>query len=292
MPTVKHSRSDLATVEQVRSPKDFFAETRSSQELWPERILCFTRLTPEDPRPEFGRHHHHRYVLAVNWRNAGVMFVDERRFLLRNDEALLIFPFQFHHRFRFQHASVLWQFITFEMKDGSALEALRLSPHRRLQQKDFELLLNLVRAWNRSGDQGELAPWLALVLNRLLRAPLAVKARWDPELKVSGSFLIKVNKHCLARLHEPFGLKELAGWLSMSESHLRASFRRVTGISLGQHLRRLRLQKAMGMLVQSDLNITQISEKCGFDSVFTFSRSFRRFTGVTASEYRTHAALP
>ncbi len=292
MPPAKHSRRDVVAVERLRTPKDYFAETRSSLELWPEKILCFTRKTAmESDSQPLARYHHHRYVLVVNWMNSGEVYVDERRFLLQSDDGLLIFPFQFHHGFKFRRPSVLWQFITFEIKDGSALEALRLSPHRRFQRRDFELLSNLVQAWNRSGDQDELAPWLALILNRMLRAPRAVKERWDPELKISGSFLVKINKHCLARLHQPFGLKELAGWLSMSESHLRASFRRTTGMSLGQHLRRLRLQKAMGMLVQSNLNVTQIAEKCGFDSVFAFSRSFRRFTGITASEYRTHSAL-
>ena len=57
-------------------------------------------------------------------------------------------------------------------------------------------------------------------------------------------------------------------------------------MSLGRHLRHLRLQKAMGLLLQSDLSITQVAERCGFDSIFTFSRSFHRFTGLTARDYR------
>ena len=90
----------------------------------------------------------------------------------------------------------------------------------------------------------------------------------------------------MSHLQSSVTLSELSQQLGVSQSHMRALFRAETGISLGQHLRRLRLQKAMGLLVQSELSITQIAEQCGFDSIFSFSRSFRRFSGMMAKEYR------
>jgi AraC-like DNA-binding protein len=282
-----------AEVRRLRTPTDYFAGTRSSLELWPEKILCFTRKTRREADLEpLARHHHHRYVLVVPWKEAGEVYVDERRFFLQNGHALLIFPFQLHHGFKFSRGNLLWQFVTFEMKEGAALEALRLHPLRALEEGNFALLSNLARAWNRSDDRDELAPWLALILNRLLNSSHAVKEHREQKPRVANSLMLKINQQCLPYLHQPFGLKELAMRLSMSESYLRACFRRSTGMSLGQHLRRLRLQKAMGMLVQSDLTITQIAERCGFDSVFTFSRSFRQFTGITAREYRSRVASP
>lgn len=286
----------VAQMRRLRTPSDYFAETRSSLKLWPEKILCFTRKNQKEVLAEpLARHHHHRYVLVVPWRGGGEVYIDERRFLLKHPDALLIFPFQFHHGFHFGRGRVLWQFITFEIKEGNALETLRLAPLRKLRPEDFKLLSTLVEAWNDPARQDELADWLALALKRLLHAPSSGERSRSTELKKTSSLLLKVNGYCVMHLDRLFGLKEIAAHLSVSESHLRAKFRREMGTSIGQHLRSLRLQKAIGLLLQSDLSITQVAERCGFDSIFAFSRSFRRFTGVTARDYRrnfNHPGVP
>jgi AraC-like DNA-binding protein len=271
----------------LRVPRDYFADTRSSLRIEPEKILCFARTSAREFASEpLARHHHHRYVLAIPWQEAGEVYVDERLFSLRHPHALLIFPFQFHHGFNFKREKLLWQFMTFEIGDGVALETLRLAPLRRLARADLLLLSMLLEVWNDTRRQDELADWLALFLKRMIKAPSAGREGRLPASNASSSLFLKINQYCLLHLHELFGLKQLALHLAISESHLRARFRHETGLSLGQHLRRLRLQKAMTLLLQSDLSITQVSERCGFDSIFTFSRSFRRFTGLPAREYR------
>jgi AraC-like DNA-binding protein len=282
---------ELAELGKVRAPDDYFAETRGSINLRPEKILCFVRKTQRQVVSEaLERHHHHRYVLIAPWQESGEVYVDERRFLLHYPQALLIFPFQFHHGFHFSRQKMLWQFSTFELNDGAALETLRLSPLRKLRPDDFRLMAALAAAWNQPRRQDELSDWLALILKRMMKAPSAIKEGQLVNSPNANSLLLKINQYCLLHLHELFGLKKLADHLSISESHLRASFRRETGMSLGQHLRRLRLQKAMGLLLQSNLSITQVAERCGFDSIFTFSRSFRRFTGLVARDYRRQFA--
>ena len=63
-------------------------------------------------------------------------------------------------------------------------------------------------------------------------------------------------------------------------------FRESCGVSLGRHLRRLRLEKACGLLRMSTNRVSEISEQCGFTSVFSFSRAFHHTYGVSPSDYR------
>lgn len=269
----------------IRPPRDYFADTRSSLSPWPERILCFTRKSPSQMASQsLERHHHHRYVLVVPWAGTGDVYVDHRQFTLGWAQALLIFPFQFHHGFRLRQSRALWQFITFEMKNGETLEALRLQPLRKFEADDLALLSCFADAWIHPGRRDELACWLSLFLVRMLHSPqsTAVRSRTNK----TSPLLRRINQACMPHLDRPFGLKELSSRLSVSESYLRSRFRGETGISLGKHLRRLRLQKAIGLLVQSNLTITRIAEQCGFESVFAFSRSFRQFTKITARGYR------
>jgi transcriptional regulator GlxA family with amidase domain len=61
----------------------------------------------------------------------------------------------------------------------------------------------------------------------------------------------------------------------MSPSNLRARFRTSCGVSLGKHMRELRLERARGLLTMSTIRVSEIAEQCGFTSLFSFSRAFR-----------------
>ncbi len=290
MPSSPEYRETLARLRRLRLPRDYFSEARSGPDLWPERILCFTRKGRSEIEVEpLARHHHHRYVLIVPWIGKGDIHVEEKRFLLFPGHALLILPFQFHYRLCIQSDPILWQFITFELRSPAPFEPMRSDPLRRLEAGTSAALSSFVRSWTDTVPrEGEPASWLSLVLSRLRQAPLSVRSGGGTRAPVVSrvSLVARINREFLPRVQEISGLKDLARRMGISESHLRASFRQETGISLGRHVRRLRLQKAMGLLAQSELSITQIAERCGFDTVFTFSRSFSHFAGVSAREYR------
>jgi transcriptional regulator GlxA family with amidase domain len=85
---------------------------------------------------------------------------------------------------------------------------------------------------------------------------------------------------------EPMGVKQLAGALGISASHLRARFRVSCGVSIGRHLRSLRLEKACGLLRLSQNRVTEIAEQCGFGSIYSFSRAFHSAYGMSPLAYR------
>jgi transcriptional regulator GlxA family with amidase domain len=85
---------------------------------------------------------------------------------------------------------------------------------------------------------------------------------------------------------EPQGVKQLAAALGISASHLRARFRVSCGVSIGRHLRSLRLEKACGLLRLSQHRVTEIAEQCGFSSIYSFSRAFHSAYGRSPLGYR------
>jgi transcriptional regulator GlxA family with amidase domain len=93
------------------------------------------------------------------------------------------------------------------------------------------------------------------------------------------------------RSREPLGVKELARTLGISPSHLRARFRASCGVSLGRHLRRLRLERACGLLRLGPARVSEVAEQCGFTSIYSFSRAFRTAYGVSPLAYR-HGGRP
>jgi AraC-like DNA-binding protein len=77
---------------------------------------------------------------------------------------------------------------------------------------------------------------------------------------------------------------EVAG---VHRSHLHSEFNHRFGISPRQYLIRLRMERAVEMLKQQPLSITEISLSLGYSDLYTFSRAFYNFYGTSPTNYRT-----
>lgn len=74
-------------------------------------------------------------------------------------------------------------------------------------------------------------------------------------------------------------LDDLLGIAHMSRSNLMRVFRKATGQSPIEYLVRLRIQRAMELLRNTDLSITEIAMAVGFGDSNYFTRQFRRVLG-------------
>ena len=82
----------------------------------------------------------------------------------------------------------------------------------------------------------------------------------------------------------------LARRAGMSERHLARLFRAETGTTVAQHVERVRVETARHLLESSDAGLDAIAHRCGFGTVETFHRSFKRRTGITPGEHRARFA--
>jgi AraC family transcriptional regulator len=85
---------------------------------------------------------------------------------------------------------------------------------------------------------------------------------------------------------ETLGMKKIARAVGRHEIHLAREFRRYFGLSIGAYLRRVRSEKAAGLLLRSRADITQIALACGFASHSHLCRVFKAHYGVSPSQYR------
>lgn len=96
----------------------------------------------------------------------------------------------------------------------------------------------------------------------------------------------KVKDFLLRHLDQELNLREVAGHVQLSEEYVARLFKQATGQTVFDYLRRARFDQARTLLSSSELNVTEISLRCGFGSVAAFSRSFKRELGLSPSEYR------
>ena len=84
----------------------------------------------------------------------------------------------------------------------------------------------------------------------------------------------------------PWDFEKEAEKLSVSYVHFRRIFRQVTGWSPGQYLLECRLRHAEKLLMTSHLRISEISNECGFEDEFHFSRIFKKHRAMSPSRLR------
>ena len=77
----------------------------------------------------------------------------------------------------------------------------------------------------------------------------------------------------------------LAEKAAVSEVYFRRVFKTQYGTSPKQYIQNLRIRNAENLLRNEYLSVTSIAEMTGFSSVYHFSRSFKKATGYTPTEY-------
>jgi len=84
-------------------------------------------------------------------------------------------------------------------------------------------------------------------------------------------------------------LADIADEVGVHPVHLAQSFRRFHGCTIGDYVRRIRIEYACQELVRSDTSLVDLASAAGFADRSHFIRTFKRATGVLPSQYRTNA---
>jgi transcriptional regulator GlxA family with amidase domain len=82
----------------------------------------------------------------------------------------------------------------------------------------------------------------------------------------------------------------LARRAGVSERHLARLFRAETGTTVADHVEAVRVEAARRLLERDDAGLGSVASRCGFRTVETFHRAFKRRTGITPGEHRARFA--
>lgn len=84
--------------------------------------------------------------------------------------------------------------------------------------------------------------------------------------------------------HDPsFFCKNISDMLNISESYLRARFKKVFGISPSRYMTMIRMQEAVTLL-SSNVSITETALMVGYSDIFQFSKAYKKYFGYPPSE--------
>jgi transcriptional regulator GlxA family with amidase domain len=105
----------------------------------------------------------------------------------------------------------------------------------------------------------------------------------DPELLRR---LLRAKDRMDAASHEAWPVRRLARVSGVSQAHFARSFKQAFGVPPHRYLLTRRIERAMALLRDTDLSITDIAFHTGWASLGTFGRIWRDVTGASPSAIR------
>ncbi|MEW9668325.1 helix-turn-helix domain-containing protein [Ammoniphilus sp. 3BR4] len=88
-------------------------------------------------------------------------------------------------------------------------------------------------------------------------------------------------------LEKKISLDEIARFCCLSKYHISHLFKKELGVSIVDFINKMRIEKALLYLEQTDLTVQQIANHVGFEDANYFSRTFKKYVQISPSEFRS-----
>lgn len=131
-------------------------------------------------------------------------------------------------------------------------------------------------------DAVEQALAVALVDNYAVQRPSAPTYRGG----LGPARLRKIKELVHAKMEDGLTIQEMAQAVDLSTGHFCHMFRKSTGQSPHQFVRRCQVERAKEMLRRAEARVLDVAVACGFKTQQHFARVFRQVCGTSPSEYR------
>jgi len=127
---------------------------------------------------------------------------------------------------------------------------------------------------------------LIITLTRIYRSQRPSKPVHSPAPALTRAGLMPIIEDAFFYRYRTLTLDDLARLLNLSARQTQRLIKQNFGKTFSQKLAEARMAAASQYLLNTDLSVTEISERAGFSSIEHFSAAFRRFTGMSPRQYR------
>ena len=196
---------------------------------------------------------------------------------------------------------ILFTDIRMPNMDGLTMVAALKSEFPRMQvtvltaYRDFDyaqeaISLGVCRYLCKPSKMDELMEALHTMVAALRAAAPAPASESEDAGGEAGSFIVRaaldfMREHCT----EHISLSDVADGVYVSQWHLSKLINRHTNQSFFDLLGSMRIERAKQLLQDPAMRVHEVAEQVGYSDVAHFSKSFKRFTGMTPGEYRDGA---
>jgi AraC-like DNA-binding protein/mannose-6-phosphate isomerase-like protein (cupin superfamily) len=146
------------------------------------------------------------------------------------------------------------------------------------------------RSGSPDGCEQLLQNYLEIFLIQLLRRSSGgqepgEKLLFVPKEKRERDLVRSVTAFLRDRLSQDLSLDAVCESFNVGKTHMTRLFKKRTGYPLMEYFKRLKVEKAKMLVREEQHNFTEISRLLGYGSIHHFSKAFKKYGGMTPSEY-------
>jgi AraC-like DNA-binding protein len=228
------------------------------------------------------------YALA----GSGEMRIRGQTYPIRKGSCFLVRPGDIPEATQFLDDRLQVIFIHFQcanMRDNSPSADFIPNRHTVITETySFEMLLNrIMELEERNAEWKDLEFDLIMkqLFLQLYRQQSAIEEnnRWESK---HGRLLSRIISHIKDVPGYRISHSELAEKVSMSPEYLNKLFKRYTGKSLKHFMIEARLERALHLLQETSMNVSQVAEALGYGNIYLFSRQFKEQYGRPPSDFK------
>lgn len=160
-----------------------------------------------------------------------------------------------------------------------------ISPYRRLADHSMlESLLTRVFHSHQTGEKENASIWMAAALTEYRTAPETTRV-----MSSDGEYQHLIEEICRQITLCPakhYSVVDLAKRLHVCPDHFTRVFKLAKGVSPQEFLVSRRIEFAKDLLLQSNYSINRVAEFSGYESIYYFSKHFKKRTGSSPTAFR------
>lgn len=155
------------------------------------------------------------------------------------------------------------------------------------EQETVAALFSDLQQNRNNGDQNEAI--IVSICARLLAFLDKYKTE-TPLVSANANFVFQAIEYINNHISEPLSIDSICATVFMSKYYFCRTFKKETGLSVMEYILSTRISLAQEMLLNGNLSISQISDRCGFSSLAYFCNIFKKKNGKTPLQYRRESA--
>ncbi|MFW6007293.1 MAG: AraC family transcriptional regulator [Halanaerobiales bacterium] len=124
---------------------------------------------------------------------------------------------------------------------------------------------------------------ILIYLNRIIENTSLIESNSSDE---SEDIIVKILKYIKNNYQKELSLEHISNKFYISKYYFSRQFKENTGFTFTEYINHRRIMEAQKILKNSDINVTKIAYKVGYNSISQFYRMFKRVSDLPPLQYR------
>ena len=215
------------------------------------------------------------------------MFEEEKHFTINEGEYIILNPNNYHGGTLNSSDELIYYWIHFKFKDNFKInfsDYLGIPQHDKVSRPDH--ITFLFRRFLEDQESTWLTQETAAIMLKLILIESAESRNFLPSSNSKEFLPNRVNAFIRSHIKENLSTSLIAREFGYNPDYLGRVFKSAYKISISTSIQKQKIRLASKLLIESKMNIDQVSTECGYRTTNYFRRTFKKFEDMSPFSYR------